>query len=599
MAIFSFVRNGETYSVKGPAGSTEAQALAVLDAQLLSGTLVGQARGTTIDLQSQVANGLNLVGVQLSNTTVPAVDQLTNALPVNPVTASDIAAQKPGEPVGTLDAEQVRGLLAQRAKSVAQDLAAVSADKGIGKYGLSLPQLEQAGYIKPGTSNLLATGVSLTNILNNPASWTGKDNVENFNLFATNAAAQQSAQQQVFGQAYGALQAQGLIPPNILPQDLGAILNTAATFNTQTAADWLQNKLSPETVAVLNAAARAGQYATAASQVATLAGQGSLSTAIMLAGSTLGLGGAGLTQATVALSTFEQVYASQTPIGQALRSSLGTYGQKLSDQFGLGGDLQQKLSELAASPGAAINAVLNEITRIGGNIGSEIRSALTSLGGASSLGNLTSAVGGGQVFEPLTDLVSDLFGTSASTASTAIGGVGGIFDITRVDAFGNEFTINLFTELKLNVADALDSVGSLFGAQNLGNTLFGNLSGVGDLLGVAGTAFKVFTTFFGGGSGDRSGLNFNLDSTPRPVPSFQNTVNRATVDAAVTRIIGDAKVTNLTFGVVSNAILSPIRVDITGITAVKSLIGQLGAKAAREQSVTAFVQDNSVIQGIG
>lgn len=577
MAIFSFVRNGETYSVKGPAGSTEAQALAVLDAQLLSGTLVGQAPGATINLQSQVANGLNLVGVQLSSTTVPAVDQLTDALPVDPVSASDIAAQKPGEPVGTLDAEQVRGLLAQRVKSVAQDLSAVSNDKGIGKYGLSLPQLEQAGYIKPGTSNLLATGVSLTNILNNPASWTGKDNVENFNIFSTNAAAQQSAQQQVFNQAYGALQAQGLIPPNILPQDLGAILNTAATFNTQTAVDWLQNKLSPETVAVLNAAARVGQYATAASQVVTLAGQGSLSTAIMLAGSTLGLSGAGLTQASVALSTFEKVYASQTPIGQALRSSLGTYGQKLSDQFGLGGELQQKLSELAASPGAAINAVLNEIQSIGGVIGSEIRSALASLGGTSNLGDLASAVGGGQVFDGFGALTSDVFGGATS-----------IFDITRVDAFGNEFTINLFTELKLNVADALDSVGSLFGAQNLGNTLFGNLSGLGDLLGVAGTAFKVFTTFFGGGGGDRSGLDFNLTSTPRPVFSFQNTVNRATVDAAVTRIIGDAKVTNIAFGVVNNAILSPIRVDITGITAVKSLIGQIGAQAAKQQSLTAF-----------
>lgn len=595
MAIFSFVRNGETYSVKGPAGSTEAQALAVLDAQLLSGTLVGQAKGATIDLQSQVANGLNLVGVQLSSSTVPAVDQLTNALPVNPVTASDIAAQKPGEPVGTLDAEQVRGLLAQRAKSVGQDLSAVSADKGVGKYGLSLAQLEQAGYVKPGTSNLLATGASLATILNNPASWTGKDNIENFNSFATNAAVQQTAQQQVFGQAYNALQAQGLIPPNILPQDLGAVLNTAASFNAETAADWLQGKLSPETQAVLNAAARAGQYATAASQVATLAGQGSLSTAIMLAGSTLGLGGVGLAQATVALSTFEQVYASKTPIGEALRSSLGTYGQKLSDQFGLGGELQQTLSELAASPGAAINAVLNEISRIGGTIGGEISSALKALGGSSGLGDLASAVGGGQVFDGFGALTRDVFGDGIAAVG---GGATSIFDITRVDAFGNEFTINLFTELKLNVADALDSVGSLFGAQNLGNTLFGNLSGVGDLLGVAGTAFKVFTTFFGGGKGDGSGLNFNLDSTPRPVPSFQNTVNRATVDAAVTRIIGDAKVTNLTFGVVSNAILSPIRVDVTGITAVKSLIGQIGAKAAREQSVTAFVQDNSVTQGV-
>ena len=581
MAIFSFVRNGQTYSLNGPAGATEAQALAVLEAQLLSGTLVGQPSGTKIDLKSQVASGLNLVGLQLSSTTVEAVNQLPNSLPAGVIELSDISLQKPGEPVGTLDAEQVRGLLAQRAKSVNQDLAAISIDNGVGKYGLSLGQLEQAGYVKPGTSNLLATGVGLAAILNNPASWTGKDNVENFNSFATNAAVQQSAQQQVFGLAYNSLQAQGLIPQNILPQDLGAILNTASTFNTETAADWLQGKLSPETQAVLNTAARLGQYATAASQAATLAGQGSLSSAIMLAGSTLGLGGVGLTQATVALSTFEQVYNSQTPVGLALRTSFGSYGDKLSEQFGLGGDLQQKITEFAQSPGQAINAVLSEIKSIGGAIGSELSSAIQSLGGSSGLGDLASAVGGNQVFDGFGSLTSDVFG----------GGATSIFDITRVDAFGNEYAINLFTELKLEVASALDSVGSLFGAQNLGNTLFGDFVGFGDLIPVVGTAFKVFTTFFGGGSGDSSGLNFSLDSPPRPVQAFQNTVNRATVDAAVTRIIGDAKVTDLFFGPISNTILRPIRVDVTGIIAAKSLIGQINANAARVQANTAFVNN--------
>jgi hypothetical protein len=581
MAIFSFVRNGQTYSLNGPAGATEAQALAVLDAQLISGTLVGQPLGTKIDLKSQVASGLNLVGAQLSSTTVEAVDQLPNSLPADVIELSDISLQKPGEPVGTLDAEQVRGLLAQKAKSVGQELNTVSNNSGIGKYGISVQQLERAGYVKPGTSGLLATGLGVAEILNNPAAWTGKNNIENLNLFTTNAAIQQTAQQEVLQQAYTSLQAQGLIPQNILPQDLGAILNTASTFNTETAANWLQGKLSPETQAVLNTTARLGQYATTASQVATVASQGSLSSAIMLAGSTLGIGGVGLSQATVALSAFEQVYNSKTPVGQALQASFGSYGQKLSEQLGLGGDLQQKITEFAQSPGQAINAVLSEIKNIGGAIGSELSSAIQSLGGSSGLGDLASAVGGNQVFDGFGSLASDVFG----------GGATSIFDVTRVDAFGNEYAINLFTELKLEAATALDSVGSLFGAQNLGNTLFGNLAGVGDLIPVVGTAFKVFTTFFGGGSGDSSGLNFSLDSTPRPVQAFQNTVNRSTVDAAVTRIIGDAKVTDLFFGPISNAILRPIRVDVTGIIAAKSLIGQINASAARAQINTAFVND--------
>lgn len=579
MAIFSFVRNGQTYSVSGPAGATEAQALAVLDAQLISGTLVGQAPGTKIDLQSQVANGLNLVGIQLSSTTVEAVNQLPNSLPPDVIELNDIASQNPGEPVGTLDGEQVRGLLAQKAKTVGQQLTDVSNEKGVGKYGISLQQLERAGYVKPGTSSLLSTGLGLSEILNNPSAWTGKDNIENLTSFTTNAAIQQTAQQEVLRQAYTSLQAQGLIPQNILPQDLGAILNTASTFNTETAANWLQGKLSPETQAVLNTAARLGQYATTASQVATLAGQGSLSSAIMLAGSALGISGAGLTQATTALSVFEQVYNSKTPVGLALQTSFGSYGQKLSEQFGLGGEIQQKLSDFAQAPGQAINTVLSEIKNIGGAIGSELSSAIQSLGGSSSLGDLASAVGGDQVFDGFGSLASDVFG----------GGATSIFDITRVDAFGNEYTINLFTELRLEVATALDSAGSLFGVQNLGNTLFGDLAGFGDLIPVVGTVFKVFTTFFGGGSGDSSGLNFSLDIPPRPVQAFQNTVNRSTVDAAVTRIIGDAKVTDITFGVISNSILRPIRVDVTGITAAKALIGQVTATTARAQANTAFV----------
>jgi hypothetical protein len=71
---------------------------------------------------------------------------------------------------------------------------------------------------------------------------------------------------------------------------------------------------------------------------------------------------------------------------------------------------------------------------------------------------------------------------------------------------------------------------------------------------------------------------------------FQNCYNRVTCDAAVTRIIGDARCTNINFGAVSNSILAPIRVDATGIAAARLLIGQVQAQAARQQAQIAFVE---------
>jgi hypothetical protein len=346
----------------------------------------------------------------------------------------------------------------------------------------------------------------------------------------------------------------------------------------------LQGQLSPETQATLNAVARAGEFATSISQVATLAGQGSLSSAVMLAGSALGISGAGLAQATSALSLFETVYNGPGAIGQALITSFGSYGQTLSQQFGLGGALQQSLSELASVPGQVVNQVLGGIQNVGITIGGELSSALSSLGGFSGLGNLSSAVGANQIFDGFGSLATDAFATQ----------IPGLFDITRVDALGNEYVINLFSELKLEAAGLLDSAGSLFGIQNLGNSLFGSfssISGVLDVLGPVSAGIKVFTSFFGGGSrGDASGLNFSLDCVPRPVPTFQNCYNRATCDAAVTRIIGDPRCTNINFGTVSNSILAPIRVDATGIAAARALIGQVQAQAARQQAQIAFVE---------
>jgi hypothetical protein len=75
--------------------------------------------------------------------------------------------------VGPLTTNQIQGLLSSTAASVDQATTDISNDKGLGRYGLSADQLQQAGLIKPGTAELISQDpANAVSILSSPTVWT-------------------------------------------------------------------------------------------------------------------------------------------------------------------------------------------------------------------------------------------------------------------------------------------------------------------------------------------------------------------------------------------------------------------------------------------
>ena len=167
MAKFTFLSvTGQFFYVDAPDGTTLAQAQIIADQQFAAGALTGLRPGDAISApgydvvkfaQSRLDRGTAGVGdtplVAInSGATITALPRLNNVPVQNAITASDYVAQTPvTQSVGPLSPAQVQGLLAAAARA-ADQAADVMTEQGIGKYKLTAPQLEEMGYLKPGTS---------------------------------------------------------------------------------------------------------------------------------------------------------------------------------------------------------------------------------------------------------------------------------------------------------------------------------------------------------------------------------------------------------------------------------------------------------------
>ena len=179
MSKFTFSYFGKPFVVEGPANATVAQAQAIFDQQVAAGALIGLRTGdkrTSVGetfvtfSQSRLDPGTAGIG----DFPILAINngQVISALPtlnIAPVTAqsdgttSGTGANNTGidtadytqqakvtQPIGPLSPTQVQAMLAAAATVANQPSDVLSAD-GVGKYKLTGPQLEQMGYLKPGT----------------------------------------------------------------------------------------------------------------------------------------------------------------------------------------------------------------------------------------------------------------------------------------------------------------------------------------------------------------------------------------------------------------------------------------------------------------
>jgi hypothetical protein len=244
----------------------------------LGGSLAGTAAGLT-SLVGPAVSSISGVGSALVGAAAKAGSVATSALQTintaltktplgaNPINIANFAKTIPAvSGIGPMTTAQVTGVLAQAKNLVAQSASTISNAKGIGEYGLNIQQLETAGYVKPGISNLLTQGTSsLAAIAKSPASWTGKDGIQGLEGLLASPSTQGLIQQDLMAKGVAGLGAVGIPVSNLSAQGLaGMALNAAKSLpNAEAFAKGLPipGDATGAVKAAMNTAVRDGAFA--------------------------------------------------------------------------------------------------------------------------------------------------------------------------------------------------------------------------------------------------------------------------------------------------------------------------------------------------
>lgn len=313
MAIFDFTDpvSGKRFEVEGPPGFSEEQARAAFEAQLKTGSLVGLKTGDVLNAAKQAAQGLQSAATQVMQGAAKIAGTVKGALTgaYDAVTASATALSKGLEgaygqaksiaqkaytgittaiengnfnpftsginvanyakqatalmPIAGMNTSDLTATLSQAQRLVGQSASQISNNLGVGQFGFSASQLENAGYLKPGTVSKYLTGTTntLTDVLKSPAVWTNKSGIGNLNDFLASPNVQNFTQQNLMSTGLSAMSQLGVPIANLNPQQLaGTALNAAKSVKD--AYNWATNQsLDSITKGAMDSAAKAGAYA--------------------------------------------------------------------------------------------------------------------------------------------------------------------------------------------------------------------------------------------------------------------------------------------------------------------------------------------------
>lgn len=246
MKSFTFTdpATGDEFTVQAPDGTSISQARAIFEQQLGTGKLAGVSIGATIDSATQSLGKLKDIPV------------------VNAIDIAELSKQIPAQiPLGSMNIDQVSASLAQTAKDVAQAATAVSADKGVGQYGISPQQLEAAGFIKPGTvSTYLKDPAQIQSVLGNPSVWTGKKNVGGLDQLLSDVKLQSLTQNEIMVGALDGLKQAGALSGKEAPEQLASMVQLGSKFGVGNAVSWVQGQAPADIVNQMNASAKNAQF---------------------------------------------------------------------------------------------------------------------------------------------------------------------------------------------------------------------------------------------------------------------------------------------------------------------------------------------------
>ena len=549
--------SGAEFVVSGPAGATQAEADRIFYEQVAAGSLVGYTAGQTLtSLATRITKfelsrldrttaGVDTIpvlsinqgtiqgtitGISNGQVAVPnnqiilsaiealplptSMPNLSQVLLSTPIDQADIVLNKGdglgADEVGPLNSDQIQRLLAQIVNLVNQPYNVISQEKGIGAYGFNAYALEEAGYVKPGTSLrfFAVDPEDFVSVMSSPSVWTGKDGVTSVDVMLEDPQFQNRIQVEIMDNSYNQLTAAGVI-----------------------------SRVPTSAVSVSRG------------QVYTNAGLSTIS-ALSAAGGSIGNLTSLLKNSNVSASTLSRLLA--TPL-----SNLSTIGSGAVNSLG-------GLTSLASLPFSSITSGLT--SKITGDIGALVTNAskfgtnATALwakaGGLPDLSNLASG-GLSSITSGLTGLTTNISGL-ASTSLTSITSQltnlvpGSLSNLTaNLDVFGKagQFATNFgnlgdFNALSGQLTGALSGqLGQLSGALSgqlgaLSGQLTGALGSLGNFANL-GSLADVFGGAFGGGG--------DLVSGTQVAGGYNNTVNRSTVDSAFKKILGSNKIPTPTF----------------------------------------------------
>lgn len=245
MNKFTFVLpDGQLFELKGTADTTREQAERIFNEQLAAGALTGLRRGDTIEnveakivdftlsrLDRGTAGVDDLPLLAINNQGIISALPIVEAPVENPINVANFVAQTPVlQGVGPLTPPQVQALMAA---------AAQNPGDGVGKYGFTIPQLESAGIVKPGTGCRFAgiantpqaqaqpSPANLMSVLASPSVWTGRDNITSLDILLANEPAQDRIQEGLIRSSYNTLVETGQIQTtsNTITPPQGTVYN--------------------------------------------------------------------------------------------------------------------------------------------------------------------------------------------------------------------------------------------------------------------------------------------------------------------------------------------------------------------------------------
>ena len=597
MSKFTYtLPSGSKFSVTGPANATQLQADQVFYEQVAAGSLVNYSSGQSLTSAaskltkfelSRLDRGIagvdaaSILSVVQGLPIVSGIPSLVNIPIQNPVNQTDIVLAKGNtlgpDTVGPLSSFQIQTLQAQIINLVDQSPTEITQDKGIGQYGFNCYQLEQTGYVKPGTSAKLLNDNpdNFVSVMSSPGIWTGLNGISSLDSLLSDPDAQTIVQTDLMQTSYESLTASGVI--SSVP---------APAVSTSTGQVYTQGGLQTISALALlgSGTALAGLNALLSSPVSNLStlASGAVNDLTTGLSNLSALASGAVNNLTTGISNLANLNFGNlaTDLQNKITGDVGSlitnaskFGTEATALWANAGGLGSSLNSLSTNltnfiPGSLTNltggltsvlpANLTSLTNLTGGLTSVLPANLTGLTTSltnlvpGSLSNLNSSLdifGKASQFSlnfssPLTGALGNLEGL----ASGALGDIQGLASgaLGDIQGLGTEALANL---------EGLAS-GALGDIQSLASGALGDLSGVfGSLGGLSSLGGLASLGSLFGGGGD-------LVSGSQVAAGFSNTVNRTTVDAAFTRILGSSKISVPVFEYPSLPSLTA-RLDIT------------------------------------